>query len=577
MRHFALILLIPLTICAQQAGRGGRGGANLPPDPSQTTGQTPAPPAPTPAADLATLEGQVMNAIGGTPLRKAVLTLDRVNNTPNDKGIRANYSANTDALGHFAITGIEPGRYRLSATHVGFLSMGYNARRPGGNSTPLDFDRAQKVSVQFKLTPHGVVSGKITDEDGDPLQQVQVQLMGQVYNQGRKDFQQSGNAITNDLGEYRISGILPGKYYIAARRNNGLPTVQATQEQEDFVTTYYPNATDISAAGAIDMGPGDQVDGMNLHLAKVRTVHIKGRVANNSALPAPARPQTVVSENGEINMIGPGAALPMVRLIPRNNVNMAASLLNAPSRPDGAFEFPSVAPGAYTLIAVSSQGNKIHGAHQSLDVGGSNIEGLSLSINPGVTVTGHLHYDADPPQHQPSFMVRLVPRTILIGLPAPPAVKVDADGNFHFDDVDAELYDVNVNTVPQTLYLKSMRAGNTDVLLSGLDVSNGAGSLDILLGATPPQVTAVTVVLIPQEKERKGLSLFYSTTSTDQYGNFTFNRVMPGDYKVYAWEDIQYGLYYDPDFMKDYDSKGESVTAKEATPANVKLTMIPAK
>jgi len=114
--------------------------------------------------------------------------------------------------------------------------------------------------------------------------------------------------------------------------------------------------------------------------------------------------------------------------------------------------------------------------------------------------------------------------------------------------------------------------------------------LDILLGTNPPQVTgsvvnaetqqpapAVTVVLIPQEKERKGLSFFYSTTSTDQYGNFTFNRVMPGDYKVYAWEDIQYGLYYDPDFMMEYESKGESVTAKEASPVNVKLTMIPAK
>jgi len=451
MRRFALILLIPLTLCAQPGaigGRSGRGGTNASP---QTTGQSAPTPPLTPAADLATLEGQVVNAIGGTPLRKAILTLDRVNNTPTASGIRGNYSATTDAAGHFAITGIEPGRYRLSASHVGFLSMGYNARRPGGNSTPLDFDRAQKVSAVFKLTPHGVVSGKITDEDGDPLQSVQVQLMGQVYNQGRKEFQQSGNGITNDLGEYRIPGALPGKYYISARRNSSIAVSPGAQEQEDYVLTYYPNATDISAAAAIEMGPGDQVDGINFHLAKVRTVHVKGRVVNNSAPPAPARDQPVTLENGDVINARAPANQPVVRLIPRNNFNMAAPLLNVMVRADGAFDFPSVAPGAYTLIAVFSQGNKTRGAHQSLDVGSSNIEGLSLSINPGVTVTGHLHYDADPPQPLPSLMVRLAPRALLIGLPAPPAVRVDAEGNFRFDDVDAELYDVNVNTVPQTL------------------------------------------------------------------------------------------------------------------------------
>jgi hypothetical protein len=94
---------------------------------------------------------------------------------------------------------------------------------------------------------------------------------------------------------------------------------------------------------------------------------------------------------------------------------------------------------------------------------------------------------------------------------------------------------------------------------------------------TSQPATAVTVVLIPREKERQDQSYFYSTTNTDQYGNFTFNRVTPGDYQVYAWEDVQYGQWFDPEWMKTYEGKGEMLTAKEGSPVNVKLTMIPAK
>jgi hypothetical protein len=123
-----------------------------------------------------------------------------------------------------------------------------------------------------------------------------------------------------------------------------------------------------------------------------------------------------------------------------------------------------------------------------------------------------------------------------------------------------------------------------------VDLTAGAASLDILLGTNPPVVggqvmnsatqqpaAAVTVVLMPREKERQGEIYFYSTTNSDQYGNFSFTRVTPGEYQVYAWEDVQYGQWFDPEWMKSYEGKGESLTAKEGSPVNVKLTMIPAK
>ena len=458
------------------------------------------------------------------------------------------------------------------------------------------------TGVDFRLTPHGVVSGKITDEDGDPLENVQVQIMRLAYNQGKKQLQQNGGASTNDLGEYRLSGVTPGKYYLSATYRgrsqiqimNGMPDDDSPQE--DYVTTFFPGVTDVSAASAIEMAPGDQMPGINLRMTKIHTVRVAGHVMDNTA---PPQPVPDAGRGGMTNLVTgqvvsavnmPVNGRIQLRLQPRNSLGANGMTPNAPVKADGTFEFPSVAPGSYYLIASNNQGrsNGAHATRQPLDVGDNNIEGVAIAINPGADVSGHVRYDGDPPQPLLALTVRLTPRE-MTGLPMPQPARVEDDGSFHFSDVSLDLYTVTINT-PQNLYLKSMRAGNTDVMVSGLDLGNGAASLDVLMGLNPPQVTgsvvneaiaqpaaAVTVVLMPREKERLDQSYFYSTTNTDQYGNFNFSRVTPGEYEVYAWEDVQYGQWFDPEFMKAYQGKGEILTAKEGTPVTVKLNMIPAK
>src|ERR1017187_6277560 len=331
MRYLVVILLIPLALSAQIPA-AGRGGA------AQRPAAAPAapPPPPTPTADLATMEGQVLNALGGTPLRKSTITLNRQNGGPLPSGARSNYAATTDASGRYSITGIEPGAYRVNANHTGFLSMQYNARRPEGPGTSLDLGRAQKMTgVDFRLTPHGVVSGKITDEDGDPVEGVQVQIMRQVYNQGKKQLQQNGGESTNDLGEYRLSGITPGKYLLSAtyrsRRQMMPGAADEPSTQEDYVTTYFPGVTDISAAAPIEMGPGDQVQGINIRLNKTRTVRVSGRVMDNSspAAPPPApdagrgAANVITNINGVVMNVVNQNNNPRIqlRLLPRNALN----------------------------------------------------------------------------------------------------------------------------------------------------------------------------------------------------------------------------------------------------------------
>jgi protocatechuate 3,4-dioxygenase beta subunit len=177
---------------------------------------------PTRPEDLGAVEGSVFNAATGEPVKKAAVVMTRTDGAPNRNAPQQSYSTATDAAGRFTMKALEPGRYRMTVTRNGFVTMTYGARGPTRPGTTLALDRAQKLKdVNFRLTPHGVIAGRILDEDGEPLPFVSVQLVQFQYRQGRQQMNMVGGAgttagTTNDLGDYRIFGVAPGKYYLRA-------------------------------------------------------------------------------------------------------------------------------------------------------------------------------------------------------------------------------------------------------------------------------------------------------------------------------------------------------------------------
>jgi hypothetical protein len=69
---------------------------------------------------------------------------------------------------------------------------------------------------------------------------------------------------------------------------------------------------------------------------------------------------------------------------------------------------------------------------------------------------------------------------------------------------------------------------------------------------------------------------YYMTVTADRFGGFTLKTVAPGEYKLYAWDEIEDGAYMDPEFMKPFASKGESVSVKEGSQLSEQLTLISA-
>jgi hypothetical protein len=169
-----------------------------------------------------------------------------------------------------------------------------------------------------------------------------------------------------------------------------------------------------------------------------------------------------------------------------------------------------------------------------------------------------------------------------------PDVSPKPDGSFQIADVSAEHYRVNFLNLPDGFYARSIRTDTADVALNGLDLSAGAAArLAIVLSPNAGQLTgtvldpktqkpvpAVTVVAVPQEKERRDRESFYKTTNTDQAGHFRFKNLIPGDYKVFSWEDVPYGSWMDPEFLAPNESRGEAVSVREGSPQSIQVNLI---
>lgn len=496
------------------------------------------------------------------------LTLLPADPNPNGGAFPRGHSGTSDNGGKFVINGVEPGRYRVTANRSGYANGEYGSPSPGRPGTILSLGRAQRMTdVTIKLTPHGVVTGRVVDRDGDPLTSVMVQLMRYRYVNGRKQLTPANGSSTNDLGEYRVYGIAPGRYYVSATyRDFGLfSATSSAGPEEEFAPMYYPGSFDISTAAEITVTAGGQAH-VDFALAKTRAVRITGRL---------------------INTVAPAALNSSVMLTPRGG--MIGPMLTNRSAPvsgqDGKFELRGVLPGSYYLIANTNFDGKSYAARQLIDVAATNIEDVILTISPGVEIQGRVRVEGNSPAPA-NLQVTLRQREAGIMFSAIPTKALNSDSTFTLQNVGPDNYNFFFPGLPEGYFVKSIRAGDTDVLANGLNLLNGTPSnVEIVLSPDAAEATGIvqnpktqqpmpgaTVVLIPTERNRLDQ---HKTTTTDQSGSFRIRSITPGEYKAYAWDSIEPGAYFDPDFVKPFESKGETVSAREKSRVNVQLTVIP--
>src|SRR5207248_8888823 len=85
----------------------------------------------------------------------------------------------------------------------------------------------------FRLIPWGVIAGRVLDEEGEPLPWAQVSALREVYSNGKRRLSPEALVPTNDLGEFRLFGLKPGRYFVSARYKAGLHIVGRGEVRED--------------------------------------------------------------------------------------------------------------------------------------------------------------------------------------------------------------------------------------------------------------------------------------------------------------------------------------------------------
>jgi hypothetical protein len=191
--------------------------------------------------DECTLQGVVVSAAGGEPLRKAVVSLCQAGASNQCSG------ALTDATGQFELKGVFPGRYVLSGTCNGYLEQRYGQRTPAGSGSILNLSRGQKLSgLSLRLIQAAVIYGHVYDEDGMPAADAVVSELHPVYMNGQRQLRAGTTVRTNDLGEYRIWGLSPGQHFVLAEyTRTRLGTIRT---EIGYLPTFYPGVLEAAHA-----------------------------------------------------------------------------------------------------------------------------------------------------------------------------------------------------------------------------------------------------------------------------------------------------------------------------------------
>jgi len=509
----------------------------------------------------ALLDGMVVKEPGSEPIKKVLLQL-----ITEDQKNGGNYSTTTDADGRFHIENIQPGRYHLLVERTGFLQVNDRGRRIDTSVLDLRAGEEMKGTV-FHMLPMAVITGKVVDQDGDPLANFSVSV-GRRKPIKSSDVEAIGSERTNDLGEFRISGLAPGQYYVsvtpAPEVSNFVRPAKGseaeTKPQSGYLTTYYPDTTDTEQASVISLRAGDEMP-VNFTILPTRTYRIRGIV-------------TGVTPRQK----------PMVQLLTKglNSLTMNAADVSE----DGRFELRGVAPGTYTITAFSGAEGETLSARQTVTVAAADVEGMKLTPVRPFPLSGHLFVDGGAPSNTP-YTVFLQnpddPDDIASMIPfagGSVIARVDRSGDFRWPTVAPGRYMIGVTGGGSSdTFVKSVTVGNVNGD-AGFTV-NGPATVDVVMSSKggvlegvatnkDQPATNTTVVAVPEERFRKVHQRF-GEAETDQNGHFAIHGLAPGTYTVYAWQDLEEGSYFDSDFLKSQEGNGVAVKVEQGMQQRVEL------
>jgi carboxypeptidase family protein len=516
-----------------------------------------------PKTGTAILRGRVVAADSGLPLRKAMVRIFAAE-------LRENRMTTTDPQGRYEFRDLPAGRYTVMASKGGFVGLTYGQTKPLGGGKLLtirDAETAEKVD--FSLWHGSVITGRILDEFGEPISDVQVTVQQYRYLQGRRRLMQAGRSVTtNDIGEFRIYGLAPGQYYLSAFFRN----LQQgnSDDRSGYVPTYYPGTANPQTAEKIVLAAGQTVNDVTMTLTPAQTAHVSG-----TAVDSQGHPLTFVSIVQQLDRISMGAN-------------------GAGVKPDGTFSFSGVAPGDYTLQARSDD-DAGEVAVADVTVNGDDVTDVRLVGTPPVTLSGRIVVDAAAAAafHASMYRVNVMPVHEEMTMGGIPAAKLNDDLTFSVHVHPGLMRVVLGSTAPGTIgtifVQRAIRWNGVDITDAGIEIKPGQDveGLQIELTTQISKLSGIVtdahgeavkdyvVVIFPQDREKwtAAASRYMKSGHPDQDGRFKIQGLPPGDYDAVALDYVEPGESSDPEFLERIRSKATPFSVNEGETKTLDLKL----
>ncbi|HXD34342.1 MAG TPA: carboxypeptidase-like regulatory domain-containing protein [Pyrinomonadaceae bacterium] len=477
------------------------------------------------------ITGRVVNE-SGQPLSNAVVIIRPF--------ATSNVSRNTlaDAEGNFQITGLDTALYALAANMPAYVMP------PREPDAPPNFVRVGD-NVKLTLIKGGVLTGTVTNSNGDPVIDVQVhaQMVRDAEGKPKLSGLESGSRNTDDRGVYRIYGLAPGTYVVFAGVSSSFGFGLSAYESD--IPTYAPSSTRDTAT-EIQVRSGDEITGID-----IRYRGEPGRTISGSVIGAGA-PDSPTSYTANLAYFINGKVIWNRSTIQQPNLR--------------GFAFNGLADGDYEIWGSSFVlGDVGISEIKKVKVKGANITGIELSPKPLASVAGQLTFEPSKAEEcKDKRRPQLAETMILTQREPKPAPVVferfintqsspGKDGTFTLRNLSPGSYAFTIRFFAKYWYLNSMSiepapAAKTSAVdavrnwtvlklgdrVTGLNIklSEGAaslhGQLKIQNGQTIPE--GLSFYLVPAEREKSGDVVRFYGSHVNADGSFVLNNLAPGRY-----------------------------------------------
>lgn len=552
---------------------------------------------PTVPAGTASIAGRIVATDTGRPLKRARVV---VAGGASGDAVRP-YTATTDDQGRYKVSALPSGTYSITATKTGFVDAAFGQRRALGSGTPIELSDGQQLSsVDLKLARGGVVTGRVLDEDGEPIARAVVTVLRQQYVRGEKQLAPAGSDQSDDRGQFRVFGLPPGDYYVSAAagaverilRQLVDPGGAAIDQPEStgYAATYFPGVTSAGEATRVKLAAAQELSGLDFQIQVVPLATVKGIVVGG-ATSVMLVPQDGGAMGGGRGGGGGGRGA-IAGLLGGQGLRTA-------TRPDGTFSITNVTPGKYTIVARTDAFGSPRTAVQPLTVVGEEVT-VALTPAPGVQLNGAITLEsstAAAPKGFAGFRVNPLPLDSAVAMPrmARPA-DVEENGQFTITDVLAGRYSLRA-TGPRGWMMKAIFMDGRDVTDQAIEIrSENVSGLNVIFtdriasfgGAIRDSrgapMAGLTIVVFPaDDKLWTPQSRHILTARTDTAGAYSFAALPEGDYLVIAADDVEPGEWFDPAFLEHRKGdatklklgEGEKKTLDLKAPASTDLASAP--